>query len=380
METSNVDTFLKPTLSSTKSIDEGFESDPDREQSNAESDSSLLAGITQQSASIESASATATSSIASNHHQQHTFDVLQRTDRDGVQHTQITRRPIQQQQQLDHTGTLSASGNLRQRKKELEKNRIVYSSSKVSIPRAGSVALNSNINRIQIVSSGSSAQQQQHQQQQMSILSAGNHDMQHHRRMVGKSIELNGTRLAKSGELLLRSSNGNATFPSAIDKHSQVALINGKLICVNMPVTQIIPATAMAAPHNHTVLSKRHFSNGNANSNSNNIIVSNQATKINQYPSASQHHHNQKYISSGRSNGDHNASANSSSVAHLVNNAIIQNANSSIHTFYPAEGNISLIPSQYGLKYKSSNGAASLHEQPAPIKMWSQSLARQPRR
>uniref|UniRef100_A0A182NMS7 Uncharacterized protein n=1 Tax=Anopheles dirus TaxID=7168 RepID=A0A182NMS7_9DIPT len=56
----------KPILSPTRSLDEGFESDPDR-------------------ISTDSELATAQTTPA--------FDVLQRTDRDGVQHTQIARRP-----------------------------------------------------------------------------------------------------------------------------------------------------------------------------------------------------------------------------------------------------------------------------------------------
>ncbi|XP_052867985.1 la-related protein Larp4B-like [Anopheles cruzii] len=55
----------KPILSPTRSLDEGFESDPDR-------------------ISTDSELATAQPTPA--------FDVLQRTDRDGVQHTQIARR------------------------------------------------------------------------------------------------------------------------------------------------------------------------------------------------------------------------------------------------------------------------------------------------
>lgn len=54
----------KPMLSPTRSVDEGFESDPDR----VSTDSEVQLGNTQQ------------------------FDILQRTDRDGVTHTQITRR------------------------------------------------------------------------------------------------------------------------------------------------------------------------------------------------------------------------------------------------------------------------------------------------
>ncbi|KAL9697756.1 hypothetical protein quinque_001197 [Culex quinquefasciatus] len=55
----------KPILSPTRSLDEGFESDPDR-------------------ISTDSEHGTAQTAPA--------FDVLQRTDRDGVQHTQIARR------------------------------------------------------------------------------------------------------------------------------------------------------------------------------------------------------------------------------------------------------------------------------------------------
>lgn len=55
----------KPMLSPTRSVDEGFESDPDRVSTDSEVQ---LGSNTQQ------------------------FDILQRTDRDGVTHTQITRR------------------------------------------------------------------------------------------------------------------------------------------------------------------------------------------------------------------------------------------------------------------------------------------------
>lgn len=56
----------KPMLSPTRSVDEGFESDPDRVSTDSEVQ------------------------LSSNNTQQ--FDILQRTDRDGVTHTQITRR------------------------------------------------------------------------------------------------------------------------------------------------------------------------------------------------------------------------------------------------------------------------------------------------
>lgn len=355
----SAENISKPALSSTKSIDEGFESDPDRELSNAETDTNQLppGSVVVQSQA---------------------FDVLQTTDRDGVQHTQITRRPLHSEYEFPghkpfESGTLSASDNLRRNNKEHEKNRIVYTNPTVSIPRAGA-------NNQRIITTNGSIKSSQlghltpnHLQYSSSMANSSTIVDQHnhrHRLVATKAHEMGGnSRLAKSTELMLRS--GNATrdrmnFPNAMnDNLSQVALINGKLICVNMPVTQ-----------NHMLHnSKRHFSNNsNNNSNSggnsssnNNTGTGNQAIKIS-------NNHHQKYISNGRSSSGNDAN----SIAQQVNNAIIQNANS-LHTFYPAEGNISLIKSQYGLKYKSThfNG---IQEQPAPISLWSQSLARQPRR
>lgn len=67
MDTNNVkiDVRSKQILSPTRSLDEGFESDPDR----ISTDSELQTQTPQ-------------------------FDILQRTDRDGVTHTQITRRAL----------------------------------------------------------------------------------------------------------------------------------------------------------------------------------------------------------------------------------------------------------------------------------------------
>lgn len=382
METTNTDNALKPALSSTKSIDEGFESDPDRELSNAESDSNHL----QPSSVVVQAQ---------------TFDVLQRTDRDGVQYTQIARRPLHTDfpgHKPFESGTILSAGENLRRSKELEKNRIVYTNSKVSIPRAG--AANQRI----IMTTNGSIQSTQlahltpnHLQYTASTI--GNNTMivdqhNHRHRLADKSLELGNSRLAKSTELMLRSGNtgrDRMNFPTTMnDNLSQVALINGKLICVNMPVTQIIPAASIPsasasslanATHNHIFHnSKRHFSNS---SNSNTAGTGNQATKIS-------NNHHQKYISNGRNSNTNSSNSNNTnssnivvndvnSIAQQVNNAIIENANSSIHTFYPAEGNISLIQSQYGLKYKSTH-LNRIQEQPAPISLWSQSLARQPRR
>ncbi|KAG4071326.1 hypothetical protein HA402_004030 [Bradysia odoriphaga] len=97
----------KPVLSPTRSLDEGFESDPDR-------------------ISTDSEQPIATPS----------FDILQTTDRDGVQHTQITRRGT-----IDYgtTGTVQD---------EIESEIRSKSDAAVIIPRANSIQPMSRQRRI----------------------------------------------------------------------------------------------------------------------------------------------------------------------------------------------------------------------------------------
>lgn len=293
---SNSDSYLKsPALASAKSIDEGFESDPDREHS-TDSDGNLLASVV----SVGSAP-------------------NQSDHRNRWQSLDYSSSSSSASLSPGSTGTLSAS-QLR-RKKELEKstnnsNRaIVYAGvTKVSIPRAGGqrmahTATSSMPNNCLL--------------------------MQDQRRIAGKSIDVpaNASRLVKSME--------SATLRSTRDKSvmdvSRTAVINGKLVCITMPASSLASTTAINTSHNAT----RHY--------------------MHQASSKPKLTHYQQYKNS-------------------VANAMLQNTNS-IHTFYPAEGNISLIPSQYGLKYKSTHLNA-ISEQQAPVNggVWSQSLARQPRR
>lgn len=72
-----IEVRAKPMLSPTRSLDEGFESDPDRVSTDSE----------QQHLGNKSCNSSVSSVAAAQQ-----FDILQRTDRDGVTHTQITRR------------------------------------------------------------------------------------------------------------------------------------------------------------------------------------------------------------------------------------------------------------------------------------------------
>lgn len=92
----------KPVLSPTRSLDEGFESDPDRISTDSEQPISTPS-----------------------------FDVLQTTDRDGVQHTQITRR-CSSDYSNSSSGLASFQG-------EIESEIIPKSDSTVIIPRASSI-------------------------------------------------------------------------------------------------------------------------------------------------------------------------------------------------------------------------------------------------
>lgn len=388
MDASCSEATTKPALSSTKSIDEGFESDPDREQSNTETEPNnnnntnnlpLIATPTTKSPLL----------IASSQRSR-SFDVLQRTDRDGVQHTQITHRP--------RINEIFENDNLI-RNDNLNAGRIIYPNPKVSIPRAGA----SNLTNHQMIvsSSGGNGNGNANANHYISTLNSKPNktntiiDSNQRHRLDGESIELTGSRLAQSTELMLRSGREWMNSSNSINNNnpSQIALINGKLICINMPATQQLVQTSSISSNPKTnnnnsassmaIASLNHYHNNmNRHINSNSNVI-NHATNHNMS------YHHQKYINNGR---NHNRGINDSmlttitttqptnaSIAQQVNKNIIQNANSSIYTFYPAEGNISLIPSQYGLKYKSTH-LNGLQDQPAPIMPWSQSMARHPKR
>lgn len=99
----------KPVLSPTRSLDEGFESDPDRISTDSEQPISTPS-----------------------------FDILQTTDRDGVQHTQIARRCTTD---YGSSGLASLQG-------EIESEIIPKSDSTVIIPRANSIQPMSRHRRI----------------------------------------------------------------------------------------------------------------------------------------------------------------------------------------------------------------------------------------
>lgn len=91
----------KPVLSPTRSLDEGFESDPDRISTDSEQPISTPS-----------------------------FDILQTTDRDGMQHTQIARRC---------TTDYNSPSGLASIQGEIESDILPKSDSTVIIPRASSI-------------------------------------------------------------------------------------------------------------------------------------------------------------------------------------------------------------------------------------------------
>lgn len=277
----------KPALSSTKSIDEGFESDPDRD----------LATDTDQNSTVSRAQS---------------FDVLQRTDRDGVQHTQITRR-----QNIAGPST-NNSNHQKDIESDLRSNGFAVTKSKVSIPRAGQ----RNQSTLQ---QGQQQQQQlpQQQQHQKPQLHLQYNNMNYRRSTTTKPAttsagDPNNLRSLSTETFRARSASGYHR-----DNNSNIMV--GKYVRVSVQP----PATSLSSSS-----STRYYVN------------SNQVAQSQQY---------------------HQMNGNST---------IMQNPNS-LYTFYPAEGNISLYPSQYGLKYKSSHLSVQEH---APVTMWTQSVPRQARR
>lgn len=110
----------KSVLSPTRSVDEGFESDPDR----ISTDSSEQ--------TISSPTATTHTNITLP-----SFDILQRTDRDGVQHTQITRRHNINDYNNGPASIICLQGQIENEVRM--QNNDNAATSKVTIPRAGSI-------------------------------------------------------------------------------------------------------------------------------------------------------------------------------------------------------------------------------------------------
>lgn len=253
-----LDTRMKPPLSSTKSIDEGFESDPDREHSTDSKQNSLVPGVT---------STTTSSTTASG-----SFDVVQLTDRDGVHHTQISRRstgivPHQSQQNAYDTDNRATT--------------VIKINPNVTIPRAGQR------------SSTPSIQSQTRQS------------------VPPNTYRRSPTKMTNS----IGYAGGNAIKPPRSLSAETVRMR-----------TNVLPS------NNST--QQRYLIKGNS----------------------------QYYLGNGHYSPQHNS--------------VLQNS-SSLYTFYPAEGDISLVPSQYGLRYKSSHHNV---EEQAPVTMWTQSIPRHSRR
>lgn len=136
MDIKKFEVLSKPILSQTRSVDEGFESDS--------ADISSSSSISSRSSS--EAKITSSSSIISNN--KTTVNIVQRTtDRDGMQHTQIARRYINDLSV--GSARLSAQGQI-----ELEVNS--------SITSAQAVELGPNKVAIPRAAGGSSSQKQQY--------------------------------------------------------------------------------------------------------------------------------------------------------------------------------------------------------------------------
>lgn len=274
----------KQPLSSTKSIDEGFESDPDREQSTDSEQNSLLP-----------INGTASHATISNSNNNNTFDVVQLTDRDGMHHTQITRR-----MQTNGSASTNAMGqphhhhanhHMHMMDADARANGPAKINPKVTIPRAGGA--NNHPVRTATPLSNASA-----------------HGMQY-----------------------------NTYRRSPTKGRSALSLIGGHDI--KTPRSLSAEAVRIRTGVLPTNTSQRYLKPGSNGSGS------------------------------GSSSGQHYGASQYSAFSPVMHNS------SSLYTFYPAEGNISLYPSQYGLRYKSSH--LNVEEQ-APITMWSQSIPRHSKR
>lgn len=287
-----LDTLYKASLKPTRSLDEGFESDPER-ISTSDSNST---DENNNHASSNSANQPPTPPIR--------FNVLQRTDRDGVQHTQIAHR------RSDHW-TSGPPGII-----------FVHSPGSTAVTHNNNKNINNNHDcvdsKLMTITRSTANHHHQHHlpttaSQMMPSVATANQQDAYRRRLSPKSAYSHTTGV-------LRSQSVDAVRPILLPK-------------IKLNPNQQQP---QSGAHNTMTI-------------------------------------NNKY--GVRSTG--NGSVTNSNLSQLSSAvpARISNTNS-MYTFYPAEGNISLYPSHYGLTYKSSH----LNVQtPAPVS-WTQSVPRHQRR
>lgn len=264
MDTRN-ENLYKTTLKPTRSLDEGFESDPER----ISSSDSISADENSNYFHLKTPNHPSSNQIR--------FNVLQRTDRDGVQHTQIARK------RSDHHWNSGPSG-------------IIYIQSQGSLTNVDTV--DSKLMTIARKNLPSTASQMM-----PAVPSTVQQDA--YRRRLNPKTQFSHT----SG--VLRSQSVDAIRPILLPK-----------IKLN-PNQQQPPLSHNGAKYG---------------------AHSSQNSQLSQF--------------------------SSSAVSPRISNT------NSMYTFYPAEGNISLHPSHYGLTYKSSH--LNMQSQ-APVS-WTQSVPRQQRR
>lgn len=292
----------KPALTSTRSLDEGFESDPERFSSSGSSTddhsftSTSTGTFTQHPFGSDRRRA---SHIQHSHHLHQqapspnpfAFNVLQHTDRDGVQHTEIARHQTTQRHTGRHHWSAAAGSMVAKLLPRPQVTTITSSASKSSSPAS-------------IPSTAS----------QMPTID--------YRRRVGpKSTLTTASSITVGAAGIMRSQSVDAVRPIQLPKVKMDYKSAGKY------------GRSMSGNNSSSV-------GGSPNSNlSNGQLL--------------QNHQQQQSLPGAR----------------LANTG-------SLYTFYPAEGNISLYPSNYGLTYKSSH----LNVQAQAPVSWTQSVPRQQRR
>ncbi|CAD7092386.1 unnamed protein product [Hermetia illucens] len=374
-----LDSTSKPILSPTRSLDEGFESDPDRISTDSEqltSSSSATATATV-AAPPTSASTQATVAAASpvSYAAAPAFDLLQRTDRDGVQHTQITPRRGHQQKQHDSQPNGPASiiclqGNL--------ESDIRLKDKMVSIPRAGN-------------GQKSSPSLQRHHQQPVQVEQRSQLYQQHQPRITqhyqqNRSGHNRGYRRLKAKAPTSPAINGSTTQHPSITGPSNLSNLTSPLPPPGgLSNLHSLSTTIHHPPRSHSVDAIRHrdhLHHTNPTINNNNPLLIHDygglrpSTTINSAASTDTPQTSSSSASSPLTNKYLNSSRQSNLTAELKNNRLMASTNS-LYTFYPAEGDLQVWPTQYGYTYKSSRNSSQSHQ--APV-CWTQSIPRQTRR
>ncbi|XP_030374578.1 homeobox protein abdominal-A [Scaptodrosophila lebanonensis] len=376
--TTKLEQHSKPILSPTRSLDEGFESDPDRVSTDSEHQTT--SGCNSNNNSNASNHSTSNSSNNSNNNKQNigsTLAQLSSAATGGLTTATTTSQPLPQQQQSPPR-LLSMAGP------QLQRRSINTTATDAALDKYYKEQA-----KLGIAQAPQQPQRLQYQKQRQPLVAsaAATHQTVHNHRLTSGHI----SHAAGNSGGGYRRAKTRAMSPAS----TQTLGGSGRR---NAPLNVLTPRSALRshsvdaiARHRHgydpSSLILKHDGNGNVSSAGGTGVASNTRMLNYKYSpggaaaavaAASGQALLVQPISSATLSPAVVAAGSAGALPTAGGSPVIASSTNSLYTFYPAEGNLQVWQTECGdLTYKSSRNMHQLHK--APV-CWTQSIPRQARR